>query len=218
MSVSPHPYKSERTDIFVGIESEQKSEAEVTRYPGFLTGSQQVADPEIEWIEERVVGGDREVFQHVEGPRSFDGGNWTVVPFDGWPIAWLLGSETVNTSTTDVEPKMDGVNPDATSVDGYIEGTPDWRTDLYAGDATLMTHKESIRLFKKLGVKMTPELKAPSVDMPFQGDYTQEDYAQQMIDQYKQAGVDPSRVFPQSFGAPGDRQKGKWCKSTPVKV
>lgn len=98
-----------------------------------------------------------------------------------------------------LEPKMDGVNPNATTVAGYLDGTPDWRTDLYSADATLMTHKESIRLFKDLGVKMTPELKAPSVDMPFEGDYTQEDYAQQMIDQYKQAGVDPSRVFPQSF-------------------
>lgn len=98
-----------------------------------------------------------------------------------------------------LEPKMDGVNPNATSVEGYMDGTPDWRTDLYASDATLMTHKESIALFKKLGVKMTPELKAPSVEMPFQGDYTQQDYAQQMLDQYRQAGVDPARVFPQSF-------------------
>lgn len=98
-----------------------------------------------------------------------------------------------------LEPKMDGVNPDATKVAGYLDGTPDWRTDLYAYDARLMTHKESIQLFKKLGVKMTPELKAPAVEMPFQGDYTQDDYAQQMIDQYKEADVDPSNVLPQSF-------------------
>jgi glycerophosphoryl diester phosphodiesterase len=36
---------------------------------------------------------------------------------------------------------------------------------------------------------MTPELKSPSVKMPFQGDYTQEAYAQQMIDEYKTARV-----------------------------
>jgi glycerophosphoryl diester phosphodiesterase len=54
-------------------------------------------------------------------------------------------------------------------------------------------------LFKELGVKMTPELKGPSVSMPFEGDYTQEDYAQQMIDEYKQANVQPWRVFAQSF-------------------
>jgi glycerophosphoryl diester phosphodiesterase len=36
------------------------------------------------------------------------------------------------------------------------------------------------------------------VSMPFNG-FTQEAYAQKMIDEYKQAGVSPRRVFPQSF-------------------
>ena len=44
---------------------------------------------------------------------------------------------------------------------------------------------------------MTPELKSPSIDMT-EG-YTQEDYAQQMIDEYKEAGVHPGKVFAQSF-------------------
>jgi glycerophosphoryl diester phosphodiesterase len=35
--------------------------------------------------------------------------------------------------------------------------------------------------------------------MPYEGDYTQEDYAQQMIDEYKAAGVPPSKVWAQSF-------------------
>jgi glycerophosphoryl diester phosphodiesterase len=96
--------------------------------------------------------------------------------------------------------KMDAANPMATNVADYMKGTPDWRTDLYAvNSGTLMTHKESIELFKAMGVKMTPELKTPSVPMPFQGDYTQADFAQQMIDEYLQAGVRPADVFPQSF-------------------
>ena len=45
---------------------------------------------------------------------------------------------------------------------------------------------------------MTPELKSPSVTMPFNG-FTQQAYAQKMIDEYKAAGVRPSDVFPQSF-------------------
>ena len=48
-------------------------------------------------------------------------------------------------------------------------------------------------------MKFTPELKAPSVAMPFGGDYTQADYAQQLIDEYKTAGVDPKDVFVQSL-------------------
>ena len=101
--------------------------------------------------------------------------------------------------------KMDAADRGATTVEEYVGGTADWRTDLYAGTdkanslGTLMTHRESIRLFRDLGVKMTPELKSPSVEMPFQGDYTQEDYAQQLIDEYKQERIPPRKVYPQSF-------------------
>jgi glycerophosphoryl diester phosphodiesterase len=95
--------------------------------------------------------------------------------------------------------KMDGANPRATTVAQYLKGTPDWRTEAYAPGGTLLTHRESIELFKKLGVGMTPELKSPSVVMPFEGNYTQQMYAQQMIDDYKAAGVSPRRVWPQSF-------------------
>jgi glycerophosphoryl diester phosphodiesterase len=80
-----------------------------------------------------------------------------------------------------------------------MDATPSWRTDLYATCGTVMSHAESIELFKSLDVKMTPELKGPSVAMPYEGDYTQEQYAQQMIDEYKAAGVDPSHVWAQSF-------------------
>lgn len=95
--------------------------------------------------------------------------------------------------------KMDASDASATSVEQYLEGTAAWRTDLYASCGTVMSHKESIELFKALGTKMTPELKAPGVAMPFQGDYTQQQFAQQMIDEYLAAGVDPKNVFAQSF-------------------
>lgn len=80
--------------------------------------------------------------------------------------------------------KMDASNPNATNLDEYINATPSWRTDLFSQDATLLSHKESIELFKNLGVKMTPELKSPQVKMPFDGDYTQEKYAQQLPDEW----------------------------------
>ena len=95
--------------------------------------------------------------------------------------------------------KMDAADPMATTVEEYMDATPSWRTDLYTGRGTLITHAESIELFRSLGAKFTPELKAPSVEMPYQGDYTQEDYAQQMIDEYKAAGVSPETVWAQSF-------------------
>ena len=96
--------------------------------------------------------------------------------------------------------KMDGFNPKALTAQEFVAGTPAWRTDLYSGptSGTLMSHKESIALFKRLGLKMTPELKEASVTMPFEG-FTQQQYAQKMVDEYKHAGVKPSHVFPQSF-------------------
>ncbi len=95
--------------------------------------------------------------------------------------------------------KMDASDPNATTVAQYLSGTANWRTDLYATGGTVLSHKESIRLFKKLRVKFTPELKAPSVAMPFEGDYTQQEYAQQMINEYKEAGIPARRVWAQSF-------------------
>lgn len=96
--------------------------------------------------------------------------------------------------------KMDAFDPNARTPAQYLGGTANWRTDLYSGPSsgTLLTHKESIELFKRLGVKMTPELKSASVPMPFDG-FSQEAYAQKMIDEYKAAGVPARHVWPQSF-------------------
>ena len=98
-----------------------------------------------------------------------------------------------------LEGKMDAANSAGTTVEEYMDGTAGWRTDLYAATAgTLMTHAESIALFDSLGADFTPELKSASVDMPHEG-FSQADYAQKLIDEYKAAGIDPSRVWAQSF-------------------
>jgi len=95
--------------------------------------------------------------------------------------------------------KMDASNPNAINPEEYLGGTANFRTDLYTTCGTLLSHKESIELFKDLRVKFTPELKSPSVEMPFEGDYSQEDYARQMINEYKEAGVPARKVWAQSF-------------------
>ena len=123
-------------------------------------------------------------------------------PFD--PVSGKAAS--ANCCTSDItlaefktlQGKMDAFNPKATTPADYLQGTANWRTDLYASKGTLLTHAESIQLFKKLGVKMTPELKSASVAMPFNG-YTQAQYAQQLINEYKAAGVKARDVWPQSF-------------------
>lgn len=94
--------------------------------------------------------------------------------------------------------KMDGANVYAKTPEEYLAGTPNWRTDLYSATGTLMTHQQSIALFKRLGVKMTPELKRPKVTMPFEH-MSQTEYAKQLINEYKKVGISPSDVFVQSF-------------------
>jgi glycerophosphoryl diester phosphodiesterase len=95
--------------------------------------------------------------------------------------------------------KMDAANTSATTVDEYMNGTAKWRTDLYAIETgTLMTHAESIKLLKSLGAKFTPELKSAEVEMPFNG-FSQQNYAQKMIDEYKAAGIPAADVWAQSF-------------------
>jgi glycerophosphoryl diester phosphodiesterase len=108
-------------------------------------------------------------------------------------------SDLTLTEFLSLKGKMDAGNKDAKTLEEYMGSTADFRTNLYAGNGTLMSHRQSIELFQQLGVKMTPELKGAAVQMPFQGDYSQHDYAQQMINDYKEMGVDPADVFPQSF-------------------
>ncbi|KAL4918304.1 PLC-like phosphodiesterase [Aspergillus aurantiobrunneus] len=95
--------------------------------------------------------------------------------------------------------KMDSSNPNATTAEGYQYGGPAWRTELYDNCGTTIDHQTFIEVTESLGLQFTPELKTPEVEMPFQGNYTQEIYAQQLIDEYKKAGISPSRVWAQSF-------------------
>ncbi|RHY88263.1 hypothetical protein DYB37_007399 [Aphanomyces astaci] len=97
--------------------------------------------------------------------------------------------------------KMDGANENALTVEEYVAGTPLFRTDLYTPPAkggTLMTHKESIDLFKQLGVKMTPEAKEAVVEWPYDG-FTRADFVQKIVDEYNELKVNASDVFIQSF-------------------
>ena len=120
-------------------------------------------------------------------------------------------SDITLTEFKQLQGKMDAANQYATTTEEYMAGTANWRTDLYASRGTLMTHAESIELFQQLGVKMTPELKSPSVEMPFNG-MTQENYAQKMIDEYIDAGVEPENVYAQSFNLNDVRY---WIANTP---
>lgn len=93
--------------------------------------------------------------------------------------------------------KIDEFDPAAQTVEQFVAPPRAPRPDLgeRVERGTLMTHAESIELFKRLGVRMMPELKVPSV----RGGFTREQFAQRLIDEYRAAGVPPRDVFPQSF-------------------
>jgi glycerophosphoryl diester phosphodiesterase len=124
-------------------------------------------------------------------------------------VPWTKGGPAPKCCTSDItlsefkglKAKMDASNPAATTPQGYLGGTPAWRTDLYTGRpaGNVVTLKEHIELIKQWGVGQTPELKAGDptrIQAVFGG---QAQYAQKMIDTYKAAGVDPRNVWAQSF-------------------
>ncbi|MDA9865257.1 glycerophosphodiester phosphodiesterase family protein [bacterium] len=95
--------------------------------------------------------------------------------------------------------KRDGFDATALTAKDFQNGPVGPRLLQGANDTgILISHRESISLFKSLGVKFTPELKSPAVTMPFDG-FSQQDYAQKLIDAYKAEGVPASDVWVQSF-------------------
>jgi glycerophosphoryl diester phosphodiesterase len=124
---------------------------------------------------------------------------WTG-PTDTNPAPQCCASDLTLEEYKTLEAKMDASNPAATTPEGYLGGTANWRTDLYVGRAKALTFKESIKLNQELGVKHTPELKSAThqdrVDAIFGG---QEQYAQKFINELKNAGVKPRDAWVQSF-------------------
>lgn len=102
--------------------------------------------------------------------------------------------------------KRDGYNPKARTAAEFV--------DLEKSEASgrLLTHRESIQLFREANVKMAPELKAPSVPMPYKG-MSQTDYAQKFIDEYKAENIVPTQVWPQSFSLADVRY---WIENEPA--
>ena len=88
--------------------------------------------------------------------------------------------------------RMGPVDSSATTVQDYLAGSS------APGCGTLMTHRESIALFDALRVHMTPELKATRPEeRPGIGSHFV--LADRMLADYRAAGIEPDRVWPQSF-------------------
>ncbi|WPG99375.1 Hypothetical protein R9X50_00218900 [Acrodontium crateriforme] len=71
----------------------------------------------------------------------------------------------------------------STSWMGRMGETPDWRTNMYAYEcAEVVSLKDQIKLVESYNLNFTAEAKTPpQVPMPFQGNYTQQDFAQKNL-------------------------------------
>lgn len=121
-------------------------------------------------------------------------------------------SEITGAEFQQLEGRVDIVDRRAEQLSDFLDASASWRDDIQATHGELMTHAESIQLFRSLGVEMTPELKAPEVEMPWRGNFTQEAYAGAMIQEYRDAGVPAEVVHPQSFSLKDVRF---WLRETP---
>jgi glycerophosphoryl diester phosphodiesterase len=107
--------------------------------------------------------------------------------------------------------KMDAFDENGLTVDQALDATPAWRTDLYSGNGTLVSHAQSIELFQSLGVQMTPELKAPEVAMPFNG-MSRRNLADRLVEECREAGVPAESIWLQSFSLEAVRY---WIEAHP---
>ncbi len=98
--------------------------------------------------------------------------------------------------------RHDRVDRSATTVEAFLAPSAPrlgGARDAGVATGTLLTHAESVALFDRLGVAMTPELKASELPEDTLVDYPRRDQARDLIDAYRRAGIPPARVFPQSF-------------------
>ena len=125
------------------------------------------------------------------------------------PQGALVAPATAECRTSDItlaefrtlRGKRDGFDANARTVEEYVWGGKAAFDPLGPSTGTLLSHADSIALFRQLGVQMVPELKQPVVAMPYDG-MSQQQFAQRLIDEYRTAGVPPSAVWPQSFNLP----------------
>lgn len=94
-----------------------------------------------------------------------------------------------------LEGRHDHVNPSAETVAAYLAPPP---APSCMSRGRLMSHRQSIELFRSLGMAMAPELKAPGITLPFAGRQLS-DFADRLVAEYRAAGVPPEQVWLQSF-------------------
>lgn len=100
--------------------------------------------------------------------------------------------------------RMESKDSKAQSIQAYQNASPAWRERRNANAcAKLMTHSDSIKLIDELGADFIPELKPsrpPSQKPPTEAELlTRQALAERLVQAYRDANIDPKRVWLQSF-------------------
>lgn len=101
MSTSGTPQKGSDTQIVVGNQSSQRSTVTPDRHLGYIEEETEHPDPEVNWLEEYLIGTGREAHGKSEGQRTYEGGSYPIINIDGYPIALLFGGESVTAVDSD---------------------------------------------------------------------------------------------------------------------
>lgn len=93
------PFKGHASQIAVAPESEQGTAATPTQHLAKVEEETEHPDPEVNWYEERVIGGDRELHGKSKGQVAYEGGSYPVIVVDALPLVWAFGNEVYDTET-----------------------------------------------------------------------------------------------------------------------
>jgi hypothetical protein len=95
------PYVRHDSQIVIGVEDDQGTTVTPDRTFGKVSGDTDLPDPEVDWLEERSIsaGASRELTGKYAGQNQYDGGSVSVVPVDGFPLAFAFGADEVGVDT-----------------------------------------------------------------------------------------------------------------------
>lgn len=116
------PLKGHDSQIAIGVETTQGTTVVPDQHFAKIDEEVTHTDPTVNWYEDRLIGGDRELSGKQPGQRVYDGGSYPVKMIDAVPLALLFGGEnfTAADTTAGTPPthtftaRMDGMPPTAT--------------------------------------------------------------------------------------------------------
>jgi len=108
------PFKGHASQIAYGVESTQGSPVAPKGHLQQLEEETEHNDPEVDYYQERVIGGDRELYDQSPGQTAYEGGSYPLVLVDAVPLAWAFGHEDYDGNNNEHTLRPAGVDGNST--------------------------------------------------------------------------------------------------------